>query len=95
MEVFGLQLPNRALSNFDILKYVDQLGIPHFRGVFMKDTLPNAPLTNECRIVNFNASSKPRSHWVGYYKTGDLRIYLDSSGKITLYEIQKYLKKPG
>ena len=51
MEVFGLQLPNRALSNFDILKYVDQLDISHFRDLFVKDTLPNAPLTNECGIV--------------------------------------------
>ena len=60
----------------------------------MKDTLLNAPLTNECGIVNFNASSQPGSHWVAYYKTGDLRIYFDSFGQITLYEIQKYLKKP-
>ena len=94
MEVFGLQLPNRALSNFDILKYVGHLGIPHFRGVFMKDTLPNIPLVNECGIVDFNATFEPESHWVAYYKTGDLRIHFDSYGQITLYEMQRYLKKP-
>ena len=71
MEVHGIQLPDRPLTNFDILKYADQLGIPHFRGVFMKDTLPSAPHVNETGIVNFNTSSEPGSHWVAYYKTGD------------------------
>ena len=93
MEVHGIQLPDRPLTNFDILKYADQLGIPHFRGVFMKDTLPSAPHVNEAGIVNFNTLSEPGSHWVAYYKTGDKRIYFDSYGQVTLYEIQKYLKK--
>ena len=93
MEVHGIQLPDRPLTNFDILKYADQLGIPHFRGVFMKDTLPSAPHVNEAGIVNFNTLSEPGSHWVAYYKKGDKRIYFDSYGQVTLYEIQKYLKK--
>ena len=59
----------------------------------MRDTLPQTPNTNECGIVNFNKSSEPGSHWVAYYKIGDLRIYFDSFGQVTLYEVQKYLKK--
>ena len=84
MEVYGLKLPDRPLTNFDILKYVDQLGIPHFRGDFMKDTLPSALHVNETGIVNFNTSSESGSHWVAYYKTGDKRIYFDSYGQIIL-----------
>ena len=59
----------------------------------MKDTLPSAPHVNETGVVNFNTSPEPGSHLVGYYKTGDKRIYFDSYGQVTLYEIQKYLKQ--
>ena len=93
MEVYGLQLPDKPLTNFDLEKYVKKINIPNFRGVFMWDSLPQTPNTNECGIVNFNKSSEPGSHWVAYYKAGDRRIYFDSFGQVTLYEVQKYLKK--
>ena len=61
----------------------------------MRDCLPTSgPRSNECGIVNFNTSSEPGTHWVAYDKYGDERIYFDSFGQVTLYEIQKYLKKP-
>ena len=82
-----------GLTNFDILRCVQQLDIPHFRGVYMKDTLPaSGPLKNECAIVNFNTSQESGSHWVCYYKKGSNRIYFDSFGQITPIEIQQYLK---
>ena len=88
MEVCGLHLPDKSLTNFDLLNYVEKIGIPNFRGVFKRDCLPTSPRSNECGIVNFNTSSEPGSHWVAYYKNGDERIYFDSFGQVTLYEVQ-------
>ena len=85
MEVYGLQLPDKPLTNFDLEEYAKKINIPNFRGVFMRDSLPQTPNTNECGIVNFNKSSEPGSHWVAYYKAGDRRIYFDSFGQVTLY----------
>ena len=92
MNVYGVEIPEKPLTNFELLDYVKQLNIPNFRGVFMRDTLPSSPHQNECGIVNFNTSAESGSHWVCYYKNSKDRIYFDSYGQITLYEIQKYLK---
>ena len=81
-----------GLSNFDIIKIVQHLNIPNFRGVFMRDQLPVTPNEKESGIVNLNTSQQPGSHWVMYYKDGAKRIYFDSFGQITPLEIQKYLK---
>ena len=92
MNVYGIQIPNKALTNFELLDYSNQLGINTLRGVFMRDTLPLKPHANECGIVNFNTSKEPGSHWVCYFKLGKDRIYFDSYGQITIYEVQRYLK---
>ena len=81
-----------GLTNFDILHLVNELGIPNFRGVFMRDTLPPTARERECGVVNLNTSKEPGSHWVCYYKNGRERIYFDSFGQVTPIEIQKYLK---
>ena len=39
MKVFGLDVTENALTNFDIIRYVKLLDIPHFRGVFMRNEL--------------------------------------------------------
>ena len=92
MEVYGLQIPDKALNNFELLDYSKKLNIPNFRGVFMRDVLPVHPNESECGIVNFNTSKEPGSHWVCYNKNGDNRLYFDSCGQITLNEVQNYLK---
>ena len=81
-----------GLSNFDIIKIVQHLNIPHFKGTFMRDELPDKPENKECGIVNFNKSTEPGSHWVAFFKDGDKRIYFDSFGQVIPTEIQKYLK---
>ena len=91
MEVFGISIPNKALSNVDIIHYKDVLKIPNFRGVFMRDELPKKPHKTECGIVNFNMSDESGSHWVAYYKNID-RIYFDSYGQVILDELKHYLK---
>ena len=87
-----MKLGAMGLSNFDLLELVKYLKVPNFRGVFMRDTLPDTPHDKECGVVNFNKSSEPGSHWVAYYKDGDERIYFDSFGQVAPTEIQKYLK---
>ena len=82
MLVFGIDIPDKPLSNFELERYVKQLKIPNFRGVFMRDTLPDHPRNTECGIVNFNTRDQSDSHWVCYYK----------QGQITPVEIQRYLK---
>ena len=93
MKVYEVDIPNeKVLTNFDILKYVDVLKIPKFRGVFMRDELPGKIWSEECGIMNFNTHEQIGSHWVMYVKKHDNRIYFDSYGQITPLEIQKYLK---
>ena len=83
-----------GLSNFDIIKLVQHLKIPDFRGVFMRDTLPDKPREKECGVLNLNKSSEPGSHWVAFYKDGGQRIYFDSFGQVIPSELQRYLKTP-
>ena len=94
MKVYGLNISNaEGLTNIDLYKYVRELRINNFRGVFMRDTLPSISRQKECGTVNFNTSEQVGSHWVCYYKDGiGQRIYFDSFGQVTLVEIQKYLK---
>lgn len=83
-------LPNRALSNLDIERAAKNL--PHFRGVFMRNSLPQKPRSYECGIVNLDKSSGPGSHWVAYYKMGDNIEYFDSFGNLRPpKEVEKYL----
>ena len=95
MKVFGLNIPEtKGLTNIELESYAKKLGINNFRGVFMRDTLPQRPFHQECGIVNLNTSKEAGSHWVCYTKDDkkNTRIYFDSFGQITPIEIQKYLK---
>ena len=94
MNVYGLHISDtRGLTNVDLYRYVRELKIDNFRGVFMCNTLPKIAHQTECGIVNFNTSEQAGSHWVCYFKDGvNERIYFDSFGQATLDEVQKYLK---
>ena len=93
MDVFGITIPDKALTNLELIDYANKLNISNCRGIFMRDTLPKIPHKIECGIVNFNTSQEPGSHWVCYSKNEDDRIYFDSYGQVTPFEIQNYLKK--
>ena len=71
MKVYGLHISdNRDLTNIDLYSYVRELKIDHFRGLFIRDTLPRKPHQTECGIINFNTSEQAGSHWVCYFKDG-------------------------
>ena len=76
----------------ELSTYARELELSHFRGVFMRDTLPLYPFDVESAIVNFNTSNQPGSHWVCYYLSKTDRIDFDSHGQITPVELQRYLK---
>lgn len=77
-----MKLPHRALTNVDLRMYVQKLRIPKFRGVFMRDNLPNRIHENECGIVNLDKNSGPGSHWTAYLKTDHQIKYFDSFGNL-------------
>jgi len=93
MKVYGLEIPvDNGLTNVDIESYVKKLKIPHFRGVFMRDTLPTKPKKVECAVINLNRSNEVGSHWVCFAKVGKTRLYFDSFGQDVPLEIMIYLK---
>lgn len=82
------------MSNLDIQKYVKKLKIANFRGVFMRNTLPQTPRTNECGVVNLDEIEGDGTHWVAYRKTRDKVVYFDSFGNLNPpKEIVRYFKK--
>ena len=88
-----IQIPNKALTNQDLLRYARCLKIPFFRGVFMKDALPSKIWTNETGIVNLDNSDGPGTHWVCYKKLLDNVYYFDSLGNLQPpKELQHYFE---
>lgn len=89
-----LLLPNRALSDRELIRYARLLKIPHFRGVFMRDALPRrGPWKREASVVNLDDSGGPGTHWVCFRKNGNKVEYFDSYGDLRPpKEVQRYLK---
>lgn len=86
----------KPLSNYDIVNLVAQLKIPHFRGVFMRDTLSKKmkPKRRECWIINHGNSSTNGTHWTALAKNCNLAFYFDSFGKLPPpFEVTDYLSK--
>ena len=91
-----VNIPGTAMSNLDILYYVEKIQLPHFVGVFMRDGLPsnswdrNIP---QFGIMNLNKSNQIGVHWVGWGCIPNNGIYFfDSFGEDAPIELQKYLK---
>jgi hypothetical protein len=80
-----------ALTNYEIEKMVKELKIKDFRGVFMRDTLPNMVNDIECWIINLDVSMNNGTHWVCYYKNNEKCYYFDSFGLDPPLELQMYL----
>ena len=87
LNVEGIIIENKALSNHELIGYIKQLKIKHFRGVFMRDDLPKKKRTKECGIVNLADSLSDGTHWVCYFN----HYYFDSYGLPPPLEIVEYL----
>ena len=85
------------MTNFEIMRAVDYLGIKNFRGVFMRDKLPPHPTIPECGIVNLdddgnNPPGNSGTHWVAYLIDSKRKLYFDSYGLEPPNELECYLK---
>lgn len=87
----------KPLSNYDIVDLIAQLKVPHFRGVFMRDTLTrgkNQRLKSkqECWILNHGSSRTSGTHWTALARNGNIAFYFDSFGKLPPpFEVIEYL----
>ena len=50
--VDSISLPNKPLSNLEIIDAAKKLSLYRFREVFLRDTLPTKTKLNECGILN-------------------------------------------
>ena len=66
--VDSVVLPNKPLSNLEIIYADKKLSLDGFRGVFLRDTLPKKAKLNECGILNLDSSSGDETHWVMWFK---------------------------
>lgn len=88
-----LVLPDRALFDFEIIKYARLMKIRHFRGVYCIDRLPSTPKIKEAVVVNLDFEKNRGTHWVCYRKIGNHVDYYDSFGNLPPpTSLQKYLK---
>ena len=91
ISVGNLVLPNKPLSNIELLEAARKLKIPNFRGVSLRDALPTTPKKKECGILNLDDTTGSGTHWVAWYKNGTEKKYFDSYGLQPPNELVDYL----
>ena len=94
ISVGNLVLPNKPLSNLELLEAARKLRIPNFRGVNLRDTLPKRPKRKECGILNLDDTTGSGTHWVAWYKNGAEKKYFDSYGLQPPNELVAYFRSP-
>lgn len=63
-----------------IEQIAEYLDLYKFRGVFMRQLLPEVAHEIECGILNLGDLSSGGTHWTCYVKSGDTKLYFDSFG---------------
>jgi hypothetical protein len=101
ISVENVVLPNKPLSNLELMEAVKCLKIPTFRGVFMRNELKMCLRKNECGILNlddndnlndqYGTSTGGGTHWVCWWKKGKTKYYFDSYGLQPPTELINYL----
>ena len=92
--VDSVVLPNKPLSNLEIIDAAKKLSVYGFRGVFLRDTLPTKTKLNECGILNLDSSSGDGKHWIMSFKKGKDKVYFDSYWVQPPSELIAYLESP-
>ena len=92
--VDSVVLPDKPLSNLEIIDAAKKLSLDRFRGPFLRDTLPTKTKLNECGILNLDSSSGDDTHWMMLFKKGKDKFYFDSYGVQPPSELIAYLKSP-
>ena len=57
--VDSVVLPNKPISNLEIIDAAKKLSLDGFRGVFFRDTLPTKTKLNEYGILKFRWNTHP------------------------------------
>ena len=92
--VDSVVLPNKPLSNLEIIDAAKKLSQYGFRGAILRDTLPTKTKLNECGILNLDSSSGDGTHWFMCFKKGKDKFYFDSYGVRPPSELIAYLVSP-
>ena len=87
-------LPNKPLSNLEIIDAAKRLSLCGFRGVFLRVAFPKKAIINECGILNLDSTSADSIHWVMWFKNSKDKFYFDSYGVQPASELIAYLKSP-
>ena len=90
--VDSVVLPNKPLSNLEIIDAIKKLSLDGFRGGFLRDTLPKNVKLNECGISNLDSSSGDGTHWVMWFQKGKDKFCFDSYGVQPPSELIAYLQ---
>lgn len=70
------------MTDFELIQHAKRLNIPHFRGVYMRDTLPINPHIFERGIVNLDENDNSGTHWTAYVKEFNSVYWFDPFGNI-------------
>src|SRR3989442_14514410 len=92
------------LSNFQIIDQCKKFKIKHFKGVFMRNELPNDKIScNESFILNLDDKDGNGTHWTCVFITDKIGLtksvknvvcyYFDSFGFPPPIEVNEYLRK--
>ena len=92
--VDSVVLPNKPISNLEIIDAAKKLSLDGFIGVFLRDNLPIKTKLNECSILNLDSSSRDGTHWVMWFKKCKDKFYFDSYRVQPPSELIVYLKSP-
>ena len=84
------------LSNFDLLKWVDFLKIPNFKGIFARDSPEHLHRTG-CCIINLDDGVGNGTHWVASFIKPKSKIiyYFDSFSLPPPLEFVDYARRLG
>src|SRR5271163_4324739 len=89
------RIPESALSNIDIEKYIELFKIKNFRGCYMRNELAKLRAnTVECGVLNLNLSSEPGSHWTCWFQNNGNKYYFNSFGLLPPKELVDCLGSP-
>ena len=101
ISIEGIILPNKALSDYELIDSAKKLGIKNFKGAYCRDEITyinDTAKCSECGILNLDTRSGIGTHWVcwfirrGAHETS--KYYFDSFGIQPPLELIKCLKSP-
>ena len=90
--VDSVVLPNKPLSNLEIIDAAKKLSLDGFRGVILRDALPTKTKLNECGVLNLDSTSGDGTHCVMWINKDKDKFSFDSYGVQAPSELIVYLK---